>query len=327
MRLSFYLLFVGALAAQAPRPAQVPPRIVQRLNPEYTAAAQAAGLEGTAFLYVEIDEEGSPVVIHMLQGLGMGLDEKALRAVALWRFQPATPGERRDRVGIGVELPFRLPTAGPWRVARSRYQFNEADRKPDPGSTETPLLARPFLAQYVRPDAASCGPESAVAAVAFVVTKDGGAKQARLVRGAEGAAGEAAVRAVESWQFQPGTRNGKPVAVNGEVELACGAGNPTAEPPSAVRIGPGVSPPSLRFKIEPEYSEDARRARYQGSVTLALEVGPDGYAHNIRTLRMLGLGLDEKAVDAVRQWRFAPGLKDGAPVLIQATIEVNFRLL
>jgi TonB family protein len=93
------------------------------------------------------------------------------------------------------------------------------------------------------------------------------------------------------------------------------------------RVGGGVSAPRLTRKIEPEYSEEARKAKYQGTVVLAVEVWPDGRAHNIRVLRSLGLGLDEKAIEAVQQWEFIPGKKDAAPVKVAATIEVNFRLL
>lgn len=93
------------------------------------------------------------------------------------------------------------------------------------------------------------------------------------------------------------------------------------------RVGGGVTSPSLLFKVEPEYSEEARKARYQGTVTLYVEVGPDGLAHNIRVLSGLGLGLDEKAIEAVKRWRFVPGRKNGRPVTVAANIEVNFRLL
>ncbi len=93
------------------------------------------------------------------------------------------------------------------------------------------------------------------------------------------------------------------------------------------RIGGGVTSPRLLYKVEPEYSEEARKAKYQGTVMLAVEVWEDGVAHNIRILRSLGLGLDEKAVDAVKQWKFSPGKKDGKPVRVAAQIQVSFRLL
>jgi len=93
------------------------------------------------------------------------------------------------------------------------------------------------------------------------------------------------------------------------------------------RIGGGVSAPSVMSKVEPEYSEEARRAKWQGTVVLSVIVDELGRPRNIRVFRSLGLGLDQKAVDAVSQWRFKPGRKDGKPVPVIATIEVNFRLL
>lgn len=93
------------------------------------------------------------------------------------------------------------------------------------------------------------------------------------------------------------------------------------------RVGGGVTAPVLVYKKEPEYSEEARKAKYQGTVTLYVEVAPNGKAQNIKVLHSLGLGLDEKAIEAVKQWTFKPGLKDGKPVTVAASIEVNFRLL
>ena len=93
------------------------------------------------------------------------------------------------------------------------------------------------------------------------------------------------------------------------------------------RAGGGVTPPALISKVEPEYSEEARKAKYQGVVLLYVEVAPNGRAQNVRVLHSLGLGLDQKAMEAVMKWKFRPGTKDGKPVTVVATIEVSFRLL
>jgi TonB family protein len=95
----------------------------------------------------------------------------------------------------------------------------------------------------------------------------------------------------------------------------------------AFRIGGGVSAPIPIYKPEPEYSEEARKAKFQGTVMLAIVVDVDGKAKNIQVVRSLGMGLDEKAVEAVAKWRFKPGSKDGKPVPVKANVEVNFRLL
>jgi len=93
------------------------------------------------------------------------------------------------------------------------------------------------------------------------------------------------------------------------------------------RIGGGVSAPVLLFKVEPEYSEEARKARYQGTVVVYVEIDPTGRVVNNRIVHSLGLGLDEKALEAIQKWKFRPGYKDGKAVTVAAIIEVNFRLL
>jgi TonB family protein len=95
----------------------------------------------------------------------------------------------------------------------------------------------------------------------------------------------------------------------------------------ALKVGDGVTAPKLLYKVEPSYTEEARDAKYQGTCLLYIVVGTDGAAHDISVVRSLGLGLDEMAVEAVSQWKFQPGMKDGQPVNVKATIEVNFRLM
>ena len=97
--------------------------------------------------------------------------------------------------------------------------------------------------------------------------------------------------------------------------------------PKALRIGGGITPPKVISKTEPEYTEEARAAKYQGTAVIYVEVGTDGFAHNITVARGLGLGLDENAVKAINMWKFQPATKDGVPVIVQANIEVNFRLM
>jgi len=92
------------------------------------------------------------------------------------------------------------------------------------------------------------------------------------------------------------------------------------------RVGGGVTAPRAIYKPDPEYSPEARQAKYQGTVVVSLVVTPDGAARGLRVVRSLGMGLDEKALQAVRQWRFEPARKDGKPVAVAVDVEVNFRL-
>ncbi len=93
------------------------------------------------------------------------------------------------------------------------------------------------------------------------------------------------------------------------------------------RVGGEVSAPVLVSKTEPEYSEEARKAKYSGTVLLSLVVDANGLPRDIKVVRPLGLGLDEKAIEAVQKWRFRAGMKGGHAVATAATIEVSFRLL
>ncbi len=90
--------------------------------------------------------------------------------------------------------------------------------------------------------------------------------------------------------------------------------------------GGGVMAPNVIFKPDPEYSEEARKAKFQGNVTLSFVVDAEGHAQNIHVARSLGMGLDEKAIEAVKKWKFEPGMKDGIPVAVMVSVEVNFRL-
>jgi TonB family protein len=93
------------------------------------------------------------------------------------------------------------------------------------------------------------------------------------------------------------------------------------------RIGGGVSAPVALNTVEAELSDEARRAKYQGFCLIALIVDAQGNPQNPRVIRALGMGPDERALEAVRKYRFKPAMKNGRiPVPVRLTVEVNFRL-
>ena len=115
-------------------------------------------------------------------------------------------------------------------------------------------------------------------------------------------------------------------------EGCCGGVGPSEGPgvgsgPRGFRPGmAGVTAPRLIYNPEPTFSDEARKSRTQGSVTLLLVVGVDGRTYDIRVQSSLGMGLDEKAIEAVRRWRFQPAMIKGQPVATQIAVEVHFRL-
>lgn len=91
-------------------------------------------------------------------------------------------------------------------------------------------------------------------------------------------------------------------------------------------VGGGVSPPVVVYSVDAEFSDEARRAKYQGVSVVSLIVDAHGMPQRIRVTRKLGMGLDEKAVEAVKQYKFKPAMFQGKPVPVEITIEVNFRI-
>lgn len=92
-------------------------------------------------------------------------------------------------------------------------------------------------------------------------------------------------------------------------------------------VPPGWKPPILLRKVEPEYADEARQAKYQGTVMLSVLVDTEGVPTNMRVIRAVGLGLDEKAKEAVAKWRFKPASQDGQPIEMETEVEVSFRLM
>lgn len=88
----------------------------------------------------------------------------------------------------------------------------------------------------------------------------------------------------------------------------------------------GVTVPELIYSPEPSFSDEARKAKFQGIVLLMLVVGKDGRPYNIRVRQSLGMGLDEKAIEAVKNWRFRPATLKGQPVDTQIGVQVDFHL-
>jgi TonB family protein len=96
--------------------------------------------------------------------------------------------------------------------------------------------------------------------------------------------------------------------------------------PGLFHVGNGVSAPVAIYTPPPEFSEEARKAKYQGVVVLSAIVGVDGRVHDARVVRSLGMGLDQRALEVVKLWKFDPGKKDGRPVAVEMGLEISFNL-
>ena len=88
-----------------------------------------------------------------------------------------------------------------------------------------------------------------------------------------------------------------------------------------------MTEPVLLYKVDPEYSEEARKAKLQGVVLVRAVIDARGQVQNIEVAQGLGLGLDERAMAAVEKWKFRAGMRNGKPVATSALIQLTFRLL
>jgi protein TonB len=121
-----------------------------------------------------------------------------------------------------------------------------------------------------------------------------------------------------------GTGNGTGIGSGDGNGIGPGSGGNTGG--GVYHIGGSVKPPVVTLQVDPEFSEEARKAKFSGNVLVYLIVDEQGNPSHVRVVRGIGMGLDEKAVEAVRQYKFKPATQNGKPVKVDLTIDVNFQI-
>ncbi|HKO10990.1 MAG TPA: energy transducer TonB, partial [Acidobacteriaceae bacterium] len=101
---------------------------------------------------------------------------------------------------------------------------------------------------------------------------------------------------------------------------------PPGSVPGVYKVGNGVTPPHLIHIVDPGYTDEARNAKYGAACVVGLIVDTNGNPQNVHIVRPVGMGLDQKAIEAVRQYRFTPAMYQGHPVPVGINVEVNFRI-
>ena len=284
------------------------PRLLSKVEPDYSEEARDAKLQGTVMLAVEVWEDGVAHNIRVVRSLGLGLDEKAVEAARKWRFLPGMKDGKPVRVAAQIHMSFRL-------LAREEKTPLE---ERDPPSTERESVPATFRVDTVPPGATVellDGPQPYTPDMVLPVG------DYRIWVSAPGYKST-------SWTIPHGT---DPSVVQVELQRIESVRDAKSVPSGSTsgevfQIGGGVSSPTTLHTVAAQYSQEAREAEYEGTVVLAFEVWEDGRAYNIRVLRGLGMGLDEKAVEALLQWEFSPGQKDGKPVRVATKMEFSFEL-
>ncbi|MDQ2924154.1 MAG: energy transducer TonB, partial [Acidobacteriota bacterium] len=124
--------------------------------------------------------------------------------------------------------------------------------------------------------------------------------------------------------FSMGNGNGSGIGSGNGSGIGPGSGGNTGG--GVMHIGGSVSQPTVLYQVDPEFSEEARKAKFSGNVQVYLIVDENGNPSHVKVVRGVGMGLDEKAIEAVRQYKFKPAMQNGKPVKVDLYIDVNFQI-
>jgi TonB family protein len=196
----------------------------------------------------------------------------------------------------------------------------------------------------VYPEDARKAKLSGIVVLHAIIGKDGMIKNLAVISGPKEFQ-RSAIDAVQHWTYKPYLLNGEPTEVDTTITVNYAltpspapepspAPNPSASntqssatPNQAMHIGGNIKKPIVIYQANPEYSQQAKAAKFSGNVEVYLWVDTNGRPSHIRVVKGVGMGLDEKAVQAVRQYRFEPATLDGKPVPVDLYIDVNFAIL
>jgi TonB family protein len=209
-------------APQIPREPDdlISPRVLSRVEPEYSTEAMLARLEGTVAVTVSVAEDGSIAGVHVLKSLGLGLDEAALSALKGWKFAPGSVSGKPVAMLTEIPVDFRLPSRKPgWHV--TRIQFEKPDNATRPvlmsAGSFVPLQKGSDLAEEALIDTAiSRIPD---ATITMEIDTSGVPSKLAVQSGSLPIWEDDAIRTVGHWRFQPGSIGQSPIAVPCVIEL------------------------------------------------------------------------------------------------------------
>ena len=201
-----------------------------------------------------------------------------------------------------------------------------ANAQPYPvgGDVKAPVAIVHVNPQY--PEEARVERISGMVVLETVIDHTGAVRDIKVLKPLPHGLSEAAVNAVKQWVFKPGTINGEAVDVVFNLTINFQLDNKDFDANGPIRVGGDVRAPVVMEKVEPSYTEEARKARVSGIVILEAIIGRDGLVKKATVLKPLPYGLDQAAVDAVKQWKFKPGTLEGKPVDVIFNLTVSFRL-
>jgi TonB family protein len=280
--------------------------------PRTAEAPTLASLFGTSY--------GAYPVRHVNFVASVGLHALIMMLIvgsALWLTQHVKPNSESD-----VDHILRMALYVPNTPGRTQPHGGGSGGGADVLNASKGTLPRPFYDQITPPVVVVRNEHPKLAANATIIAPDLRVPQSNNV-------GDP-LSALANPSDGPGVRGGIGSDSGGGVGNGNGAGFGSGSGGGfgggVYTLGHGVSAPRVIYDPDPEYSPEARAAKYQGTVKLLAVIGPDGRPRDLRVERALGMGLDEKALAAVRTWRFEPAHYDGHAVAVMIEVEVSFHL-
>jgi TonB family protein len=324
--------------------------IISQPSPEYTELARTDNVEGVVTVGLVVDEHGLPQHVKLLRGLGDGLDEKALDAAKKYVFKPGMENSKPVAVWLNVEVKFQLaasPVQSQGPIGGSQGAGPELAVSPNKRPLQTTpdgqmrvsagVIAGNLISKVdpVYPEIAKASHVQGAVILHAIISKDGTVERLDVISG-NGMLVNAARDAVSQWTYKPYLLNGQPTEVETSItvnfSLADSAVSQGQSPVASEavdgvkQIGGDVIGPIPIYQPEPEYTAEAKKAKFMGVVTVSIIVDKNGIPQNVHVTRGVGMGLDEKAVEAVKLYKFKPGMENDRPVAVYMNIEVNFEI-
>jgi len=305
--------------------AQVP-TLVETAPPVYSDEALRAGLEGIVMVSALVGADGYAHDIRLARPLGLGLDEKAIEAVRMWRLAPAVLDGVAVPVPARIPVPFILPEkSSRWHLLRAAFETPDAAERASFLSTSYPPGAGISAEAYEQASLVHAMGRFATATISFDIDATGAPANFVVETESEKVWGKEAVAVVQGWRFAPARNSVGPVTSRCHVTLAWGR-RELDQVVLAQLTGAELREQYAVPGILGEYTAEAALARIEGVVEVAFVLGADGKPRDIRVVRGLGHGLDEKAVAAIAQTGYRINGQLMGAEGVEHTLNVRFRL-
>ena len=317
MKLLCLFAIAAALAAQVPT-------LVETTAPVYSDEALRAELEGIVMVSAMVGTDGYAHDMRIGKPLGLGLDEKAIEVVRMWRLNQAVAAT--TPMPANIPVPFLLPSkSSRWHLLSAYLETPEGGERATVLSTSYPEGAGISAGAYEQASIVHAIGRHGMATISFDIEVNGAPMNFVVDEQSEKVWGGEAIEVVKPWRFTPAMKNGAPVKSRATMQLAWGRKTWDAQTLSLVTGG--RKPVDLvPAALIGEYSEEGASRRIEGVVEVSFVLDAEGRPSDMRVVRGLGYGLDEKALEAISKISLRFNGESPKVDGVVQTLGVRFRL-